>query len=153
RVPLVWFENGHLVRSSDEARAPLMLLGSDSFGRDVFSRLLYGARTSLALSIAAALGSVLLGAAAGGIAGYAGGGLDDGLMRASDFVLVLPAMYVVLGLRSVLPLVLSAGTVFVLLLLIFAVLGAPIIARGVRAIVRTELRLDYAIAARSLGAS
>src|SRR5687767_333183 len=45
RVPLVWFTAGRLVQSSDE-RVPLMLLGGDSYGRDVFSRLLFGARVS-----------------------------------------------------------------------------------------------------------
>ena len=66
-------------------------------------------------------------------------------MRASDFVLVLPAMYVALALRSVLPLVLAAGRrSSSLLAVIFAVVGAPFVARGVRAIVRTERQLDYA---------
>ena len=59
-------------------------------------------------------------------------------MRASDFVLVLPATYVVLALRAVLPLVLAPATVFSLLAGIFAVVGAPFIARGVRAIVRVR---------------
>jgi peptide/nickel transport system permease protein len=68
-------------------------------------------------------------------------------------VLVLPAMYVALALRAVLPLVLSATAVFLLLASIFAVVGAPFIARGVRAIVRSERRLDYASAAEALGAS
>jgi peptide/nickel transport system permease protein len=61
-------------------------------------------------------------------------------------------MYVALALRSVLPLVLSARTVFLLLAGIFAIVGSPFIARGVRAIVRSERRLDYAVAAVSLGA-
>jgi peptide/nickel transport system permease protein len=152
RVPLMWGEGGRLVRSSDENAAPLMLLGSDSFGRDVFSRLLFGARVSLGLAVVAALGAMLLGAPIGGVAGYVGGATDDLLMRASDFVLVLPATYVVLALRAVLPLVLSPATVFAMLVSIFAVVGAPFIARGVRAIVRSERRLDYAVAARSLGA-
>src|SRR5437899_9953630 len=73
-------------------------------------------------------------------------------MRVSDFVLVLPAIYVVLALRAVLPLVLSTGQVFGLLAAIFAVVGAPFVARGVRAIVRSERQLEYAVAARSLGA-
>jgi len=152
RIPLAWFRLGRLVRSSDESAQPLLLLGADSYGRDVFSRLLFGARTSLALSLLAALGAVLIGASVGGLAGYAGGAGDDLLMRTSDFVLVLPAIYVALGLRSVLPIVLSPVAVFAILATIFAVLGAPIVARGVRAIVRSELQLDYALAALSLGA-
>ena len=152
RVRLTWFEGGRLVASSVPG-APFLLLGADGYGRDVFSRLLYGARTSLGLSLAAAAGALLLGALFGAIAGYAGGVLDDVLMRATDFVLVLPAMYVVLALRSVMRLVLPPFSVFLLLAGIFAVVGAPFIARGVRAIVRTEKQLDYGVAAASLGAS
>jgi peptide/nickel transport system permease protein len=152
RVPLAWLSGGHLVTSSD-ARAPLLLVGADSFGHDVFSRLMFGARTSLSLAAAAALGATLIGAIVGGLAGYAGGAADDVLMRATDFVMVLPAMYVALALRAVLPLVLTAQEVFWLLGGIFAILGAPFVARGVRSIVRTERRLEYAVAAEALGAT
>jgi peptide/nickel transport system permease protein len=152
-VTLTWFSGGHVVRSSDETAAPLLLLGADSYGRDVFTRLLFGARTSLALALTAALGALAAGAAFGGIAGYAGGAIDDVLMRLTDFVMVLPAIYVALALRSVLPLVLTASQVFTLLAGIFAVVGAPFVARGVRAIVRSERQLDYAAAAQALGAS
>jgi peptide/nickel transport system permease protein len=153
RVTLAWLSRGHLVQSPDDSRAPLLLLGADSYGRDVFSRLVFGARVSLGLAVVAALGALLIGGSIGGIAGYAGGPLDDLLMRTSDFIMVLPAMYVALALRSVLPLVLAPRVVFTLLTTIFAVLGAPFIARGVRAIVRSERRLEYAVAVQALGAS
>ena len=152
RVPLDWFSGGGIVRSSNEDAAPLLLLGADSYGRDVFTRLLFGARTSLGLAVTAALGAMLVGASLGGVAGFAGGAADDVLMRATDFVMVLPAIYVALALRAVLPLVLSSTQVFALLAAIFAVVGAPFVARGVRAIVRSEKRLDYASAAQALGA-
>ena len=84
---------------------------------------------------------------------YAGGWLDGVLSRVSEFVLVLPAIYVALVLRAVLPLVLPPSTVFVLLIGIFTLLGWPIVARGVRAIVLVEREREYAVAAHAAGAS
>lgn len=152
-VPLQWFGGRGLVSSSEPTRAPLLWLGADGYGRDVFSRVLHGARLSLGLAVLASLGAMVLGTALGAVAGYVGGAVDDFLMRASDFVLVLPAMYVALALRSVMPLVLTPGAVFLSMLGIFAIMGAPFFSRGVRAVVRAERALDYAVAATSLGAS
>ena len=147
-VPLSWFTGGRLVTGVE---APLLVLGADSYGRDVFSRLLFGGRISLALALVAALGAVLVGALLGGIAGYAGGWLDALISRSSEFLLVLPTMYVVLVMRAVLPGVLPPATVFVLLTLIFTALGWPIVARGTRAIVLAEREREYVEAARALG--
>jgi peptide/nickel transport system permease protein len=131
----------------------LLLLGSDAFGRDRFSRLLYGSQATLALGILATLLATSIGAVVGGIAGYAGGRVDALLSRVSEFIVVLPAIYVTLALRAVMPLVLPGPTVFALLLAIFALLGWPMVARGVRAIVLVERERDYAVAARAAGAS
>lgn len=144
-TPLPWFSTG-------PDAAPVFLLGADNFGRDVMSRLLYGARTSIGLALVATLGAVLIGAFAGAWAGYRGGWIDEMVMRVADFILVLPAIYVVLVLRAVLPLVLPASTVFLLIAGIFVVVGWPFVARGVRAIVTVERDREYVLAARSLGA-
>jgi len=143
-VKLPWIEQDH--------NAPVFLLGADDFGRDVLSRLLYGARTSIGLSLFATLGAVLIGALAGAWAGYRGGWVDEAIMRLADFVLVLPVIYVVLVLRAVLPLVLPASTVFLLVSGIFVLVGWPFVAKGVRAIVAAERHREYVQAARSLGA-
>jgi peptide/nickel transport system permease protein len=149
-VSLSWGSNGRLVTSP---AVPLLVLGADSYGRDLFSRLLYGGRISLALALLSALLAVSIGALLGGIAGYAGGWVDGLISRSSEFFLVLPTMYVVLTLRAALPPVLEAGTVFVLLAAIFAALGWPIVARGVRAILIGERHREYVEAARAAGAS
>lgn len=127
-------------------------LGGDALGRDLLSRLLYAARTSLGLALVAAILALLVGAAVGGIAGYVGGRTDDWLMRLTDVALVLPVIYVVLTLRAVLPLVLTPAQVFWMLAVVFALAGWPYPARGVRAIVSAERRREYAEAARALGA-
>lgn len=142
---LPWFDR--------EPASPAFLLGADSFGRDILSRLLHGARRSIGLSLTATLGALLIGAFAGAMAGYRGGWTDDLIMRAADFVLVLPVIYVVLVLRAVMPLVLPASTVFLLMAAIFALVGWPFVARGVRGIVSSEREREYIVAARSLGAS
>jgi peptide/nickel transport system permease protein len=152
RVSLRWLTSGTIVTADPDAGAPLLLLGADGYGRDIFARLLYGARASLAVAVASALLAAVLGACVGGIAGYLGGWFDGVLSRVSEFVLVLPAIYVALALRAVLPLVLPPATVFVLLTAIFTLLGWPIVARGVRAIVLAERERDYAAAARAAGA-
>ena len=151
RVPLAWMANGRLVTTTGDT--PLLLLGADSYGRDIFARVVHGGRLSLTLALLAAVGAVAVGAILGGIAGYAGGWLDTVISRSSEFLLVLPTMYVVLVLRAVLPPVLDATTVFVLLTIIFTALGWPIVARGTRTIVASEREQEYVSAARAVGAS
>jgi len=151
-VTLAWFSRGVVAQVSDGQPGPWLPMGADGSGRDVFARLVYGARLSLAVALAATLGAMLIGTLVGGAAGAAGGVADDALMRLSDFVIVLPAMYVVLALRAALPLVLPPAQVFALVAGILALVGWPIVARGVRAIVASERERDYAQAALALGA-
>lgn len=149
RIPLRWFE-GSLV--GVDGPDPWFALGSDSLGRDVFSRLVVGARMSLGVALLATVLAMALGVAIGAAAGYRGGRLDEGLMRLADLVLVLPVIYVTLALRGALPLVLSNAQVFGALVGVLGLVGWPGVAKGVRGIFITERAEEYAEAARALGA-
>jgi peptide/nickel transport system permease protein len=150
RVPLVFFASGSLVNTHPST--PWMLLGADALGRDIFARVILGARLSLGVSIVATAGALLLGTLIGAAAGFRGGRLDDLLMRVADFVLVLPAIYMVIVLRGVMPLVLTTAQVFWTMAAILSLAGWPYAARGVRAVVAGERGKEYAEAARAIGA-
>ena len=92
-------------------RGPWFLLGSDPLGRDVLVTAAVGARLSLAVAFVGVLGALAVGAGDRRHRRIAGGWVERLLMAAADFVMVLPAIYVVLALRGVLPLVLSVPEV------------------------------------------
>jgi peptide/nickel transport system permease protein len=148
-LPLRWFSGARLLSTDDGLWFPL---GTDALGRDVFARLVTGARLSLGIALAAAAGALLIGVAVGGLAGLFGGATDDVVMRLADFIIALPGIYVVLTLRAALPLVLSTAQVFGTTVAVFAAVGWPVVARAVRAVVAAERRREYADAARAAGA-
>lgn len=149
-APIQFFAGGRL--ASTPATAPWFMLGADPLGRDVFSRLAHGARLSLSVAATATLIAILLGALAGAVAGYAGGFVDRMIMGVADFVVILPAAYVVVTLRAAMPLRLSSFTVFWTIVLVLAAASWPLPARGVRAIIAAERSQAYAEAAYSAGA-
>jgi peptide/nickel transport system permease protein len=151
-VSLRLFQSGAVIAPADSA-VPWFPLGTDSLGRDQLARLAWGTRLSLGVALSAALGALAIGAIVGSIAGFFGGLVDDVLMRASDFIIALPAVYVVLALRASLPLVLTTTQVFGTMVLVLTLVGWPMPARGVRAVIASEKTREYAEAARALGAS
>jgi peptide/nickel transport system permease protein len=152
-VPLGWFVGGRLLAPLDPAAGPWLPLGADRLGRDGWARLVLGARRSLGVAFAACAGALALGLLVGLVSGYAGGIVDAAAMRLAELVLVLPVLYVVLAARATLPHVLAPWTIFSLTTVVLALLGWPMVARGVRAIVAREALQEFALAARALGAS
>jgi peptide/nickel transport system permease protein len=151
RVPLAWFA-GSLVRGADPT-APLLPLGADSLGRDLWTRLVHGARLSLALTAAGLVGAMLVGVSVGLVAGARGGWLDATLMRVADLFIAWPALYVVLVLRAALPLSLGFESSFVLMAAVLALAGWPVMARAVRGVAAVERTRDHVHAAEAAGAS
>lgn len=133
--------------------SPVLLLGADALGRDVFSRLLHGARASLGLALLATALTLTIGGLLGAWAGMAGGVVERLVIRIGDVLIVLPALYAIVALRATLPLVLPTWTVVGSLATILVLLGWPRIARGVWSIVKTEVQEEYVVAAVALGAS
>lgn len=126
-------------------------LGTDDLGRDVLARVLAGARTSLVIVLAGICLYTLLGLAIGALAGLLGGWVDALLMRISEFVLALPALYLILALRAMLPLKLPYWQTVLLTVGTIAGVAWPPMARGVRGLVFQLRNSGYVEAARSVG--
>jgi peptide/nickel transport system permease protein len=131
----------------------IFLLGTDAFGRDQLSRLLHGAQISLFAGLLATVLSLGVGWLLGTLAGYYGRWLDSVLMRSAELFLALPWLYLLFAMRAVLPLHLSPGQAFLLLVLVIGLVDWARPARLVRGVVLSARERNYVLAARGFGAS
>lgn len=153
---LVWFAKGseyklfgvfpcrrHLFGSSSEY--PAYLLGADNLGRDLFSRIVYGSRISLTIGFVATAASLFLAVLFGGIAGYVGGGTDWSIMRLAEFFMLIPGLYFILFLRSLLNARMDSGASYMIITLILALVGWPGSARTIRGLVHSIKREEFVL--------
>jgi peptide/nickel transport system permease protein len=123
------------------------LFGTDDLGRDVFSRVLWGARVSIPLSVLLVTMAFLIGGTLGGLAAYLGGWVDELVMRSADLVFAIPTILLAMAVVAALGPGLPHAVIAVLLV------SWPGHARVVRSLVRTTIQADYVAVARLLGAS
>jgi len=136
-LPPVWSEGGSFEH----------MLGTDRFGRDVFTRLIFGTRSSLLIVAVASVIAVTIGASVGILAGYAGGVIDAVLSRLTDVMLALPSVLVAIAIAVVL------GPSFKNVVLILGLLIWPNIARLIRAEALAIRQHDFARYAVTIGVS
>jgi peptide/nickel transport system permease protein len=121
------------------------LLGTDEFGRDILSRVIFGARISLAVGLISVSLALLIGATAGFVAGFFGGWIDGLTMRCMDVLFAFPAILLAIGIMAVL------GTGIVNAMLAIGIVYAPSFARLARASVLSLKGMEFVQAARVLG--
>lgn len=147
---LQWRLGRRLFQPDD--KHPFFLLGSDALGRDQFSRLIEGGRLTLAVGAAAAAVAVFIGMLVGMCAGYGAARLDTIVTAATTIVLTCPWIYLLLAIRSALPLSLPPETAVITVMAVCAVVGWPRSALLFRALVKSARRSEYVLLSRSFGA-
>jgi peptide/nickel transport system permease protein len=136
---------GDLVRDSYMAPGSEHWLGTDQFARDMMSRIIYGARISLAIGLIAVVIAIVLGSLLGAIAGYLGGKLDSALMRFTDMVMAFPRLVLLIMIIALF------DPSITLIILVLGLTQWPGTARLVRGEVLSLREQEYIQAARALG--
>lgn len=129
------------------------LLGTDRLGRDVLSRILYGARVSLTIGLLGVVVSFVLGIIVGGLAGYHGGWIDRALTRMTEVLQSIPSIPLWMALAAIIPITWSPLLVYLCITLILGLLDWTGLARAVRSKLLSLREEDYVMAAQVMGAS
>ncbi|MAE62241.1 MAG: peptide ABC transporter permease [Planctomycetaceae bacterium] len=136
-----------------QAGEPFYFLGADAYGRDIFSRLIYGSRISLSIGVISIVVTFVLGATIGGVSGYVGGATDTLIQRAIEIINAFPHLPLWLASAAVLPSDWTSVQTYFAITIVLSLLGWTGLARVVRGKILALREEDYAVAARLLGAS
>jgi len=137
----------HFFTTSDRIN-PVFLMGADNLGRDLFSRIVYGSRVSLTIGFVATFISLALAGLAGGLAGYFGGKTDWLIMRLAEFLILIPSLYLILFLRSLMASNMDPAQTYMMITLILSLVGWPGSARTIRGMVHSIKREEFVLNAK-----
>lgn len=146
----IWDADIHFFGVED---GTVFLFGTDRMGRDVFSRILYGARISTTIGLVGVFLSLLLGIVIGGISGYYGGRVDNFIQRTIEFIRSIPTIPLWMALAAALPRYWSQVKVYFAITVILSLVGWTGLARVVRSKFLALKEEDFVVAARLAGAS
>lgn len=132
---------------------PIYLIGTDQFGRDIFSRLLYGSQVSLSIGIIGILFSFTFGLIIGGVSGYFSGVTDTVIMRLCELIMSIPALYLIISLRGTFPPTLNSSQVYMMIIVILSFIRWASMARVIRGMALSFREQQFVLAARALGQS
>lgn len=136
----------------EQARdARVYLLGSDPTGRCVFTRLLHGAQISLSIGLVGITITMVIGFLVGGLSGYYGGSFDFIAMRAVEFLMAIPGLYLLLTLRSALAPYFDPAEMYIVIIVILSLIGWAGTARIIRGMSLSIRNRAYVLAAESMG--
>ncbi|MCL2765407.1 MAG: dipeptide/oligopeptide/nickel ABC transporter permease/ATP-binding protein [Treponema sp.] len=127
---------------------PVFLMGADNLGRCLYSRIVYGSRVSLTIGFVATFISLALAGLAGGLAGFFGGFTDWSIMRGAEFLMLIPSLYLILFLRSLLAANMDPAQTYMMITLILSLVGWPGSARTIRGMVHAIKREEFVLNAR-----
>jgi peptide/nickel transport system permease protein len=167
KVPIVLFGQGepyhlfgfiptdrHLIAvEGAKASESLFLLGTDTHGRDVWSRLMYATRTSMTIGLVSVALSLVLGVALGGVSGYFGGAIDTVIQRIIEILRSIPTIPLWMGLAAALPSDWSVVQVYFAITIIISLIGWTELARVVRGRFISLKQEDFVMAAELVGCS
>jgi peptide/nickel transport system permease protein len=142
----------HLFGTGD-VNYPVYLIGADQFGRDIFSRMLFGSQISLSIGLVGIFLSFAFGMIIGGISGYFAGVTDAIIMRSCELIMSVPALYLIISLRNAFPADMSSSKIYAMIVIILSFIGWASMARVIRGMTLSLREQQFVLAARSLGQS
>lgn len=143
----------HLFQLENHSELRIYLLGSDSTGRDIFSRLLYGSQISLSIGFIGITITMILGFLVGGLSGYFGGKFDFFSMRLIELLMAIPGLYLLLALRSSLAPYFKSDQMYLVIIIILSCIGWASTARIIRGLSLSLSKKQFILAAEAMGQS